>query len=217
MAELDIGKTTTTDVKNTETLFSVDTKLPDAVGDGKGEIVWDYPDASADLGYLTSIPEIYSAYKALAIYVCGQGWTADTRTTVILESITGWGEDSFQSICRNLIITKRGLGDTFAEIIRNKKTGTLINIKPLYTGDMRVVMNQNGTIKRYEQKSNTPNVKPRKLKIEQILHLVNGRLANEIHGTRDIGVLKFIIDAKNEAPASVKPSDVATTFGTPIV
>ena len=198
MAELDISKTTTTDMKGTIEEFSVDSQLPDAQGEQK-EVFWDYPDASANLGYYKEIPEIKSAFKALAIYVCGQGWTADSRVTAILEGITGWGEDSFQSICQNLLIQKKVFGDAFAEIIRDEDTGTLLNIKTLFTGDMRVVVNKKGIIERYEQRAGTPKKKPIKFQPNQILHLVNDRLANEIHGISNIEVLKKIIDAKNEA------------------
>ena len=73
---------------------------------------------------------------------------------------------------------------------------TLLNLKPLHPGDMRVIVGDNGIIKRYEQRKNK---KVKKLEPKQILHLVNDRVCDEIHGVSVIGVCKWIIDARNEA------------------
>lgn len=194
MVELDPAKATTTDLKGKVDVFSVSAITPDQAGIQK-ETFWDYPDASKNLGYFHEIPEFKSAILALTIWVCGKGWEADSRVTAILESITGWGEDSFQSVCQNLIIQKKVFGDAFAEIIRND-TKALVNLKPLYPGNMRVVVNPKGMIDHYEQR-NGDKIKP--FRPEQILHIVNDRIANEIHGTSVLKSLKFIIDAKREA------------------
>jgi len=194
MAELNITNTTTTNLQGTETKFSVAAQVPDSTQANK-ETVWDYPDANKNLGYYKTIPEIKSAIKALAIWVAGIGYTADAQTQAILENITGWGEDGFQAVCQNLIIQKKIFGDAFAEIIRGDN-GSLLNLKPLYPGDMRVVVGEDGIIIRYEQRTKG---KPRTLQPDQVLHLVNDRIANEIHGISVIEALKFIIDAKNEA------------------
>src|SRR3990167_9725132 len=99
-----------------------------------------------------------------------------------------------------MIIEKKVFGDVFAEIIKgDNKDKTLINLKKLYTGDIRIVLGKNGLIERYEQRSNTPEGKTKKFKPEEILHLSNDRIANEIHGTSIIDALKKIIDAKNQA------------------
>ena len=193
MAEVDIAQATTTDLAGNVENFSVDSKTPD-MAENK-ETYWDYTDAAENLGYYKSIPELRSAINALAIWTAGKGYTTDRRTQVILENITGWGEDSFSSICQNMIIQKKIFGDAFAEIIRNDK-GELINLKPLYTGDMRVVVDENGLITRYEQRTKNGY---KKLQPYQVLHLVNDRVANEIHGTSVIESCKWIIDARNEA------------------
>ena len=188
MGQLNIGKTTTTDMSSTVDSVRVDPLRPDA----EGLLFWDYPDADDNLGYYKTIPEIYSALKALSIYVAGQGW--DSKED--LESINGWGEDSFQSICQNLIIQKKVFGDAYGEIIRGDKD-ILLNIKPLYTGDMRVVVDKKGMIDHYEQR--VAEGKNMILQPEQVLHLVNNRIANEIHGVSIMSPLKMIIDAKKEA------------------
>lgn len=109
MADLDIGQTTTTDLKGTVKDVTVDSAVPDALGLRK----WTYPDAPTHLGYYKSIPEINSALRALGIYVCGQGWESETHQAE-LEGLTGWGEDSFQSISKSLVIEKKVFGDSFA-------------------------------------------------------------------------------------------------------
>jgi len=197
MPELNIGSTTTTNLKGTVKDFSVSRMVPDSQGNQK-ETIWSYPDAAANLGYYKTIPELKSAIRALAIWTAGKGFMTDARTQAILENIIGWGEDSFQSICTNLIIQKKIFGDAFAEIIRDEN-GRLLNIKPLYTGDMAVVVDGSGLVKRYEQRSRVIGEKPKILSPEKVLHLVNDRIANEIHGISVVECVKFIIDAKNEA------------------
>lgn len=195
MAELNIGQSTTTNLGGTVKDVTISAQTPDA--QQVGETTWEYTDANANLGYYKSIPELKSALHVLAQRVCGLGFTADARVTAILENITGWGEDSFQSICQNLLIQKKVFGDAFAEVIRNYD-GSLINLKPLYPGDMKVIVGNDGLIKRYEHRSSKDN-KSRKLQTQQVFHLVNDRTGNEIHGISVIESLKVIIDAKNEA------------------
>jgi len=195
MAELDIGQTTTTDLKGTVGDVTVATVQPDQ--QAAPEIIHNIKNAEQNLGYYKTIPEIRSSLRVLAQRVAGLGYDTDSRTKAILDNITGWGEDSFASICQKLIIEKKVFGDAFCEIIRNDN-GTLINLKPLYPGNMRIVVNRKGFIIRYEEvEPGTGNIN--KFKPFEILHVVNDRIANEIHGTSIIESLKSIIDAKNEA------------------
>ncbi len=192
MATNDIGQTTTT--TTTAIDFSVGSRLPDSES-AAGWTSWNFPDAAKQLGYATEIPELRSAVKALVTYICGQGLDVDSRVQLILDNLTGIGNEGFPEICMNLITQKKIFGDAFAEIIRNDQ-GTLINLKPLFPGDMTVVVNEQGIIQRYEQR----NKKSRKnFSPDKIFHLSNDRIANEIHGQSVILALKFIIDAKNEA------------------
>ncbi len=198
MVNLDIGSTSRTDLTAAVTDYTVSAQHIDSPGDMQGETWWDFPNSSEYLGYYKTIPELKKAIDALAIWTVGKGVETDSATTAILESVTGWGEDTFQSIMENLIVQKKVFGDAFAEIILNKK-GEPMNLKPLYPGDMRVVVDNKGIIKRYEQrvgqgKGNVTTFKP-----EEILHLSNDRIGNEIHGTSVIEVCKWIIDARNEA------------------
>ena len=191
--KLDANQGTITNMANTVANWKVDSGHIDDAQDSK-ETYWDYPESNERLGYYQLLPELNKSIGILAMYTTGDGWKADNRTTVILENMTGWGEDTFESISWNLLVQKKVFGDAFAEVIRNER-GDLINLKPLYTGDMRVFTNRSGIVIRYEQR--TGDIK--KFKPSDILHLTNERLANQIHGTSVIDAVKWVIEAKNEA------------------
>jgi len=193
MAEYDIGQTSRTDLTSTVTNFNIDSVSPDRVM--SGETVWDFPDADQNLGYYKSVPELKKAIDALAMWTTGRGYEADEKTKLTLGILRGWGEDNFLTIVRNLLVQKKVFGDCFAEIIRGKN-GRLLNLKPLYPGDMRIVVDDEGIISHYEQRVGKDTMK---LKVEQIFHSSNDRIANEIHGTSVIECVKWIIDAMNEA------------------
>ena len=198
MAEYDMSNATNTDLKGTVEDYSVDHSTPDQTSDHQKETYYDYPDSAEYLGYYKTIPELKKAIDALATWTVGKGLKSDNSTKVKIEGLRGWGEDSFQSILWNLQVQKKVFGDAFAEIIRNEN-GTLINIKPLYPGNMRVVVNGEGMITRYEHRTRGKNGKAEPFKPEEILHLVNDRIANEIHGVSAIEACKWVIDARNEA------------------
>ena len=199
MVNLDIGKTSRTDLTAAVTDYTVSAQHIDSPGDMQGETWYDFPNSSEYLGYYKSIPELKKAIDSLAIWTVGKGVETPPFSKVILDRLTGWGEDTFQSIMENLIVQKKVFGDAFAEIIKNDKGTALINLKPLYPGDMRVVVDNKGIIKRYEQRVGQGKGNVTIFKPTDILHLSNDRCSNEIHGTSVIEVCKWIIDARNEA------------------
>jgi len=198
MAELNANSSATTDLSGTVKDFSVNAQQPDQPTQQQKETYYDYPNSNEYLGYYKTIPELKKAIDSLATWTTGKGWTASQPITLVLGSFIGWGEDSSQSIFWNLQVQKKVFGDAYAEIIRDENDN-LINIKPLYTGDMRVVVNGQGMIIRYEQRNNVKNGVNKVFRPHQILHLVNDRIANEIHGTSVIESCKWVIDARNEA------------------
>lgn len=196
MAEYDVYNTTTTtmdsDVKN----FSVNSQALDEPN-VSGETTYDSPYWNEYLGYYKTIPELKQAVDALARWTAGKGYKTNPITEVILEHITGWGEDTFQSIMTNMIIVKKINGDAFAEIIR-ADNGTLVNLKPLNPRNIRIVVNKKGIIIRYEELNNKQQI-TRKIEPDKIFHISNNRLANEIHGVSVVESCKWVIDARNEA------------------
>ena len=199
MVETDYSKTVLTDMDNNVDTYTVDTAQTDGVMDQK-ETTWINSNWPQQLGYFKTIPELNRAITALTVWTAGKGYTTDTGTEVLLEGITGWGEDTFTSIMINMLKVKKIGGDAFAEIIRNKETGTLLNIKILDPSVIRIVVNREGVIIRYEQTSKTKNP-DRKIMPENMLHLCNDRIADEIHGTSIVSLCEKVVLARNEMMA----------------
>lgn len=150
-------------------------------------------------GYFNSIPELKQAVLMAALWTVGKGYeTEDSQTKVILEHIRGMGKDTFTNILFNMEVVKRVNGDAYAEIIKDKETGTIINLKPLNPAYMKIVVDRNGIIKRYEQINKTDSSKNARFKPEDIFHLSRNRLADQIHGISDIKAMEEIIKADQE-------------------
>jgi hypothetical protein len=156
-------------------------------------------------GMYLKVPELKKAIDMKAIWTVGRGFKADPETTVILNNITGWGNDTFNMILKNMIITRQIGGDAFAEIIRDPESGEIVNLKPLDPGSIKIIVDKKGIIIRYEQvskaKKNTP---PIKFKPSEIFHLTKDRVADNIHGQSIIEAVEDIINARNEAMTDMK-------------
>ncbi len=203
MAELDITKTSVLD-RGLKDFEDSDDAVPltslDHADFYQNETFWDFVNARQNIGYYKNIPELKKAIDTLGIWVVGKGFETDSATRIKLDYLTGWGEDCINSILWNLFVMKKIVGDSFAEIIREKDgfgENRMINLKPISPERMRVVTNRKGVIIRYEHKTKgEPN---KKFKPEDILHLCNDRIGDEIHGTSVIDVCKWVIDARHEA------------------
>jgi len=134
---------------------------------------------------------------ARATWTIGKGFEADEITTMLLDTIKGFGKDTFNTILENAIRTYYISGDSFTEIITDEED-ILTNLKPLDPGTMKIIANKKGMIERYEQvtKGSIPN---KKFEPERILHLSRNRLADEIHGTSLVPILENIILMRNQA------------------
>ena len=180
----------------TENYYEVDSKTTDGAFDQK-ETTWTNEKWSQYFGYYKTIPELNSAIDAKATWTIGKGFLADPETTLILDQITGWGKDTFNTILENMVRTYQIGGDAFCEIIRDTEKN-LINLKPLDPSSIMIIVDRKGRIKRYEQISKTKNPN-KKFKPEDIFHLARNRVADEIHGVSLIEKLEEIILARNEA------------------
>ena len=133
-----------------------------------------------------TIPELKGQIDRLALWIAGMGYDADENTIKTLNRIKGNGLDIFDSIMMNMIVQYLICGDGFAEILRDL-AGRLINIKPLNPGEIRIVADKFGMIKKYEQISDVADDEG-KIKIlttwqpKEIFHLSWNRVASEIHG-----------------------------------
>lgn len=181
--------------------YSVDTASTDAAEDQK-ETTWTNDKWPQYFGYFTTIPELNAAINAKATWTIGKGFTADPQTKFVLDSIKGFGKDTFNTILENMIRTYYIGGDAFCEIIRDDEKN-LINLKPLDPGVIRIVVNRQGMLKRYEQISKVKGPE-KKFKPENILHLARNRVADQIHGTSVIAAIENIILARNESITDYK-------------
>lgn len=192
MAEYDMSKSTVK--KSSADSFEVSTNALD-YANGDAETIWEFTNATKNFGYYKTIPEFKQALNALATWTTGKGWEANPRTKVILDHLTGWGEDTFQSIMWNMIVVKKLVGDSFAEII--KKDGVLINLKPISPERVRLILDKKGRIERYEVRDGSGEYT--KVNTRDMLHLCNDGIADEIHGTSVLDACQWVIDARNEA------------------
>ena len=195
MTTLDVTKSTTTDMTSKVSNYSVDLKTTESAS-GSGETYYDNPYFTKWFGYYKLIPELKKPVDVFITWVLGQGYTTqNAREKVILEHINGWGEDTFLSILWNMLVMKKINGDAFAEII--KKDDIVQNIKPLDPASMRIVCNPQGRIIRYEQRNKVNS--PKTYKVEEIFHISNDRVADEIHGTSICECVQWVLDAMHEA------------------
>jgi len=181
--------------------FKVDAQNTDGINEGV-ETEWINPFFAVYFGYYNKIPELNRAINTKSILTVGTGYTADNSTMAVLDNITGWGVDTFNTILENMIIMMQINGDSFAEIIRDGGA-PLLNLKPLDPSAIRIVTSQKGIIDRYEQIKKLPDriVVERKFKPEDIFHFSLNRVADNIHGTSIISSLMWVIDALQEANA----------------
>jgi hypothetical protein len=195
MADFTVANATTTNFTSAVPNFIVAAKALDAATLNLDESYWYFSDATTRYGYYTTIPEIFSAANAMATWAFGAGWTCeDARMQVILEHVTGMGKDTFAKIIWNAEVVKLIVGDAFIEVKR--EGNTIINMIPISPERVRIVFNKEGMIKRYDTYNGTKWVA---IKKENMLHLSNKRLGDQLHGTSQIEAAKFIIDARNEA------------------
>ena len=167
---------------------------------GNGETEYLNSDWSKWFGYFVAIPELNSAINAKATWTIGKGFKADEITEMLLDTIKGFGKDTFNTILENAVRTYYIGGDAFMEIIRDDEDN-LINLKPLDPSSIKIVVGENGMIKRYEQisKRKQGEKTPKKFEPEEIFHMARNRVADQIHGVSVIASVENIILARNEA------------------
>lgn len=201
MANTKISQASYGDKENTQESYSVYAINTDGVQD-QNETCWINSNWSQWLGYYKTIPELAAAIDAKATWTIGKGFSSDKSTEEILLKIKGFGRDTFNTILENCVRTYHIGGDSFCEIVRGDD-GSLINLKPLDPGTIRIVVDRQGIIKRYEQFSKTKG-KDKKFEPEEIFHLARNRVADEIHGVSIIPAVERIILMRNEAMEDYK-------------
>lgn len=199
MADFDLSRATTTNLKTAVPDFIVQSKALDVSDKKNDEYYYYFDDATEKQGYLLNIPEVWSAASALATYTVGQGFTTtDMEMKVQLEHVIGTGKESFNSIMWNMLVMKWLIGDSFAEVKRGKNGKYILNIIPIGAERVRLVYGKDGMLKRYDV-WNGDTWKP--VQKENMLHFINKKIGDSIKGSSQLDPIKFAIDAKNEALA----------------
>lgn len=194
MSELNPSSATYTNLSSI-TAYNIGSQPLDYVNED-GETYVYFHDAAQRWKFYKSVSQVKQAVDSLAIWVAGKGYsTISSRDEVILEYLSGWGEDTFDSIMQNLIITMKIQGDAFAQIVREGRQ--LVNLIPISPERVRIVLAPNGRIRRYEYRSGLKDWK--EIKKEDMFHLCNGRVGDEVHGTSIIESIKWEIEARLEA------------------
>lgn len=198
MAKLNLDNAMISDMENRVENWEITPKNTDGITQ-QDETEWINSKWSTYWGAFNEIADLKAALTMKTIWNVGKGYTADPETKVILDHISGWGKDSFDDILFNLDLISRIGGDAFAEIIRDEDSGILINLKPLDPGSIKIIVDRKGIIKRYEQIDKTANKKViERFEPEEILHISNLRIADQIHGISEIEALESRIKANEE-------------------
>ena len=189
------NKTTSFDT-STWNVYTADSKTSDLTQTGKKN-EQSFTDFPKYYGIYLTIGQYRQAINAYATWALGQGYdTLLSRDKIILEKITGWGEDTFWDIIWQMAVIKKVNGDSFAEIIKSEK-GTLINLKPLDPYRMKIVYDSNGIITKYRY--NQGNKKEKDFEPQQILHFCNDRTIDEPHGNSVTKAIEWVVEAIEEA------------------
>jgi hypothetical protein len=212
MAERDIASADIGDQQGTETKFSVAPVDTDGPTESKEteyiNVKW-----SNQLGFYKKIPELKVVIDAKATWTVGKGVLTDPDTQHFLDSIRGFGKDSFNTFLENMIRVYQISGDSFAEIIRDND-GKPINLKPLDPSTIKIIANKKGLIIRYEQVSKTKQP-DKKILTKDMLHFSRNRTADELHGESMIDALEPIITSRNEMMETQRL--IARRFAKPII
>jgi len=197
MPQTDISSAIATDLTNAITDYSVDA-VSTSGATGEQETRWNNVHWTKYFGYYKTIPEFAAVTDAKSTWTVGKGFKADEITTMLLDTIKGFGYDTFNTILENMIRTYHIGGDAYSEIIRDDE-GNLINLKPLDPAVMVHVADKKGQIIRFEQLSKVSGNKPKTYKPEKIFYLPRNRVADEIHGNTMTERLVTIILMRNQA------------------
>jgi len=197
---MDIGNSEVGNMTDNVDNYSVDTDSTEGAFEQK-ETIWTNQEFPQYLGYYKKIPELKSTIDTKAKWVIGKGVLGKDKKRV--EKFKGWGKDTICQLIENMVRTYYVGGDSFCEVIRNE-SGRIVNLKPLDPSVINIIVNGQGQVIRYEQRSKVVGQNPIKFNENEIFHLAKNRFADEIHGTSIIESIENIILMRNEAMTDIK-------------
>jgi len=197
MAEQKISSTNMGERTNTLTDFKIGSTEPDGIQETQFTS-YTNTNFTTQWDYYINTTDIQEVIDAKGRWVIGKGFKADETTTMLLDTIIGYGKDTFNTIIENMTVTAEIAEDAYAEIIRDEEEN-LINLKVLNTGRMTIVAGKNGLIDHYEYAKAGKNKGFTPYQPNEILHFSRNRRGDEIHGRSMIMVLKKLINAKQQA------------------
>lgn len=197
MSELNVSTATTTNFKGTVPDFIVQAKALDAAQPSQDETYWYFDDAPEKMGYYFGISEVFNAANALATWTTHRGYTVeDDLTAQDLQHVQGSGKDTFTQLMWNHEVVKLIVGDAFMEFKWNDTRDKLLNAVPISPERVRLCYTKGGLLKRYDVWDGKAW---KEVKKENMLHSINKKFGDQLHGTSQLTSSKFIIDALNEA------------------
>jgi len=193
----------TTDFTSQATEFSVESRTSDAASEG---ITRYTPEFAKYNGFYRKIPELRAVINKFASWTFGRGIKGDKKELAKLGKIKGNGKDSPRGVCKNQWKVAMICGDSFAHIIKDNQ-GRLTNLKPLNTGMITILSNEEGIITGYESFIMGEDKKRTVIKVfdvDEIYHLSFERIADENHGVPFPEALEELIEARNEGMSDLR-------------
>ena len=153
-------------------------------------------------GVYRKIPEVRSTIDLWCKWIVGKEIKFESENQKkIMDRIKGNGIQTFRTILINHKRVSKLAGDSYLEKIKDK-AGRYVNLKVLNPGTIKVQADEFGIIKKYIQVTTNPlskvNVVLNEWNPDEIWHLSNDPIADEIHGIPEIEKLYDIIKWKHQ-------------------
>jgi len=192
-----------TDIGKSTFQWEIEEESTDAAT-GEKEYAWTLNGWGRYLAYYKKLGIVKAKIDKKALWTVGQGFkiNGNVLTRLINQRKLGIGKDTLTTILYNLDRVGQIAGDCFAEIIKDKSK-RIINLKPLSPDSIRIIANEYGRIKRYEQISKIKG-KEKRFETDQIFHISFSRIADEVHGISEIEGIEKGILMKEEAKTDIK-------------
>lgn len=225
MAIVDPDQTITTDMQTATTSYSAGQEPWNKNADGFiiGPKTTETNSYQSDWdkwhGIYREVPEMRSTIDVWCKWLIGKKLTMSPETARITSRIKGNGKDTIRKILLNLKRVSKIGGDAYGEIIRDKAK-RIVNIKVLDPATIQIRANKWAIITSYVQLEQKPADKTMSAintttenriinswKPEEIFHVLNDRIADEIHGIPEIEKLLKIIKWRQQSM-----SDMSVVF-----